>query len=63
MSNLPPGAEYDSKAPFNEEDMYCTECNSVFLEIVDYGIYKGKEWTSYKCTICDTSINNEPDYE
>ena len=43
MSNLPPGAEYDSKAPFNEEDMYCTECNSVFLEIVDYGIYKGKE--------------------
>jgi predicted RNA-binding Zn-ribbon protein involved in translation (DUF1610 family) len=62
MDNLSLGAEFDVKAPWNEEDIYCPECSSD-VEIWDSGTFGKHTWTSYKCPECGYIINNEPDYD
>jgi len=62
-NNYPLGADLDSSAPWNEEDIYCPDCGSDKLEISDSGKFRGIKWTNYKCTECGHITNNEPDYD
>ncbi|MDA3856286.1 MAG: hypothetical protein PF569_08565 [Candidatus Woesearchaeota archaeon] len=63
MSNLPLGAEFDSSAPWNEKEEYCSTCGSNKLKIDDTGIFKNIKWINYKCIKCGLIINNEPNYD
>ena len=61
MNNLPPGADNDNSAPFNEiEEEYCPIC-ATELDEVDSGYYKDKVWINYKCSFCTYELINEPD--
>ena len=63
MSNLPLGAEFDSKAPWNIEDpKICTDCN-IDMDIIDSGTIGKIIWHEYKCPKCGFGYSEEPDYE
>ncbi len=59
MNNYPLGADLDSRAPWHEEIIYCTECGSDMMELYDVG----DGWRDYKCMECGYITNNEPDYD
>lgn len=61
--NYPLGSDLDSSAPWNDEDIFCFECGSSYLELYDSGEFKGITWKSYKCVECGNIISEEPDYE
>jgi len=63
IDNLPLGADFDTSAPWNNEDNYCDECGSDQLEITDSGSYKGIVWREYTCLECGNVISEEPDYD
>ena len=63
MNNIPLGAEFDPKAPWNDRDsQICPECGTE-MEHWDYGSFRGYKWEDYKCPECGYTTNNEPDYD
>jgi predicted RNA-binding Zn-ribbon protein involved in translation (DUF1610 family) len=63
MSNLPLGAEFDSRAPYNQKDLpVCEECGTTMI-VRDAGEYKGKVWQEYICYGCGFWFTEEPDYD
>lgn len=61
--NYPLGADLSRFAPWNTEEVYCPECGSDQMEIVDSGYCRKNVWTKYRCIECGEVISNEPDYD
>lgn len=63
MNNLPPGANFDQNAPYNEKDYglptNCPNCNTI-LKHFDEGSYHGIDWIALKCVSCDHIESTEP---